>query len=234
MILKELEKISKNLPVNNHTKFHKKHYINNEIDYFLNINTPTLRKLAKKYYKLITEKELETLITNRLHEYRVVALMILTYKNASNNKSEIIKNFNFYLKYIDYVNNWDLVDISAPNIIGKYIYSTNKNNILFKLTKSKKLWQERIAIVANLYLIKKGELKLPINIITKLLKHNHDLIHKANGWMLREIGKQNINLLNNFIKENYKDIPRTTLRYAIEKHDDIIRKRILKGDFKWM
>lgn len=234
MIIEEIEKIKKGNKITNQTRFHKKSYINNEIDYFLNINTPTLRKLAKKYYNSISKELLIQLMTNKVHEYRAIALMILTYKNETNDKKILYNNFNFYKKYIEYINNWDLVDISAPNIVGKYVYITNNPNILFELADSNKLWQERIAIIANLYLIKKVKLNLPMQIITKLLEHNHDLIHKANGWMLREIGKHNIELLNNFIKLNYNNIPRTTLRYAIEKHKEKQRKKILKGDLKWM
>ncbi|MCF7923923.1 MAG: DNA alkylation repair protein [Candidatus Izimaplasma sp.] len=234
MILDELNKLKENSEITNITKYHKKNYIENEVDYFLKIDTPTLRNIAKTNYKNITEKELVKLITNKIHEYRTVALMILTYRNKTPDLKIIEENYKTYTKYIDYVNNWDLVDISAPNIVGKYVYLTKYKNILYELAYSNKLWQERIAIVSNLYLIKKGELTLPIKIISILLEHNHDLIHKANGWMLREIGKQNIGLLNNFIKENYNSFPRTTLRYAIEKHNETERKRILKGDFKWM
>ena len=172
-------------------------------------------------------------MTSKIHEYRLLALLILNLrmKNADLDKQKEI--VNVYLKNIKYVNNWDLVDLSAYTILGRYLYKINNYDILYDFSKSDNLWIKRISVVSTFYIIKKGELSVPLDIIDNLLEDKHDLIHKANGWMLRNIGDKDRKVLDEYLYVNYLNIPRTTLRYAIEHYKENIRKSILKGDFSW-
>ncbi len=129
------------------------------------------------------------------------------------------------------MNNWDLVDSSAHKLLGPYVYKNNKASILLLLAKSNNLWENRIAIIATFYNIRQYAFELPFEIAALLLQHKHDLIHKAVGWMLREIGKRNQPAEIEFLKKHYKQIPRTMLRYSIEKFDEDLRISILKGKF---
>jgi 3-methyladenine DNA glycosylase AlkD len=147
-----------------------------------------------------------------------------------NNQKEVVE---IYLDNLDYVNNWDLVDISASNILGKYLHDINDFDLLYELSKSENLWYKRVSIVATYYLIKNDILQVTLDLIDNLMVEKHDLMHKACGWMLRELGKKDINLLTDYLETNYIQMPRTMLRYAIEKYPEDIRKRILKGDFLW-
>ena len=198
-----------------------------EGDVFLGIKVPVQRKIAKKYYGLNLYK-LQELLNSKIHEHRLTSLIILTdkYKKSSEeNKGNI---FNFYLKNAKNINNWDLVDLSAPKIVGDFL-SDNKKNILYELVQSENLWEKRIAIVSTFAFIKKHEFDDTLMIADELLNDTHDLIHKAVGWMLREVGKRNQEILEGFLKEHYKKMPRTMLRYAIEKFDEGKRKKYLRG-----
>lgn len=215
-----------------YSPYHKK-YTEQGIDYFVGISVPNLRKIAKKYYHTIDKKEMNHLIGSKIHEYRLLALIILTYQMRAadlNQQEEIVE---YYLSNIEFINNWDLVDVSAYLILGRYLYTIQDFDLLYEFSHSDNLWIKRIAVVSTYYLIKNDEFSVPLDIIDNLLTDTHDLIHKANGWMLRNIGDRNRGLLNEYLYVNYLNIPRTTLRYAIEHYEEPIRKAILKGDFSW-
>ena len=192
-----------------------------EGDIFLGLTVPQQRKLAEKY-KNLQLKELQELLNSKVHEHRLTALIILTIQ-YKNNKEEI---FNFYINNTKNINNWDLVDVTAPNIVGKYLLDKERT-ILYKLANSNHLWEKRISIISTFEFIRNNQFDDTLKISEILLKDNHDLIHKAVGWMLREIGKRNKEVEVKFLKENYKKMPRTMLRYAIEKFPEKERKEFL-------
>lgn len=195
-----------------------------EDDIFLGIVVPEQRKIAKKYQN-IPLSELSKLINSNVHEYRLTGFMLLTYKfEKKENQKEI---FDFYIKYHKYANNWDIIDVTAPKIIGRYLFDKDKS-ILYKFARSKELWEKRIAIISTMTFIQNNKFEDTIKISEILLNDNHDLIHKAVGWMLREVGKRDIELLRLFLKKHYHKMPRTMLRYAIEKFDENERKEWLK------
>ncbi|MFC1801994.1 DNA alkylation repair protein [Patescibacteria group bacterium] len=205
-----------------------------EGDIFIGITVPESRKIAKKY-KDIVFKDIKKLLSSRIHEERFIALLIL----VDNFKSEKTVNkkriFDFYLKNTKYVNNWDLVDLSAGKIVGEFILVEIKNKkeqlvILEKLAKSKNLWEKRISIIATFQFIKSNQFDHTLKISKILLSDDHDLIQKAVGWMLREVGKRSIETEEEFLKENLQKIKRTTLRYAIEKFPEEKRQKYLKSD----
>ncbi|MBZ4649559.1 DNA alkylation repair protein [Thermosipho sp. (in: thermotogales)] len=194
-----------------------------EGDEFLGLTVPIQRKIAKKYKNLPLE-DVEKLLQSKYHEHRLTALFILIL-NYKNKKEEVI---NIYLRNLDRVNNWDLVDSSAPYLLGPYLENKDKS-ILYELAKSDNLWKQRVAIITTFYFIKKKDFKDALKISELLLNHKHDLIHKAVGWMLREIGKRDKKVEEEFLKKYYKKMPRTMLRYAIEKFPEEERQKILKG-----
>lgn len=181
-----------------------------EGDVFIGVTVPDQRKVAKRY-KDLSLVEIEKLLKSPIHEHRLTGLLILAGKKLS---KEI---YDLYFKHIDRVNNWDLVDSSASYIVGKYLLYTLDRNILLKLAKSKNLWERRIAIISTATFIKNDEFKDTFAISELLLQDTHDLIHKAVGWMLREIGKMDQEAEEAFLKKHYKTMPRTMLRYAIER-----------------
>lgn len=186
-----------------------------EGDVFLGLIVPQMRKIAKKHERL-SLKDLQELLNTQIHEYRFTALVILTNQYEKGNgrlKKEIAR---FYLNNAKKVNNWDLVDISAPKILGPYLLSKNRS-ILYKLARSKKLWERRIAIMSTFAFIREGEFDDTLKIAKMLLKDNHDLIHKAVGWMLREVGKKDQVVEERFLRKYCQHMPRTMLRYAIER-----------------
>ena len=197
-----------------------------EGDIFLGIKVPIQRQACKKYD--LSLEAIQKLLNSKIHEHRLCALFALVtkYKKAKNKKGI----FQFYLKNAKRINNWDLVDLSAPNIVGNYLLDKDKK-ILYKLAKSKNLWKKRISIVSTFTLIRNNKLHDTLKISKILLKDKHDLIHKAVGWMLRELGKKDVKKLELFIQKNYKHMPRTMIRYAIEKFPEKKRKAYLKG--KW-
>jgi len=188
-----------------------------EGDLFLGINVPTVRLVAKKYYNSTSLEEIETLIKNPYHEVRLVSLILLICiyeKSSAEVKKEI---FNLYLNNVDYINNWDLVDVSAPKLVGRFIYENRDFSHIYNLANSNHLWSNRIAVVSTHYFIKKGDFDLILELSEKFLTHKHDLMHKAVGWMLREMGKIDETPLNEFLDKHHKIMPRTMLRYSIEK-----------------
>lgn len=199
-----------------------------EGDIFYGITVPESRKLAVKY-KDIPLKDIEQLLKSKIHEERLIALLILVhnYKVNPENREEI---YNFYLSNTQYINNWDLVDLSSHKIVGQYLLDKNRD-ILYKLSKSSNLWEKRISIISTFAFIANNDLKDTIKLAEILLHDKHDLMHKAVGWALREIGKKDENALKDFLKKHYKSMPRTTLRYAIERFPENTRKAYLKGEF---
>ncbi|MCF7834299.1 MAG: DNA alkylation repair protein [Candidatus Pacebacteria bacterium] len=201
-------------------------------DVFIGITVPESRKIASKYMG-VSLKTVEGLLKNKIHEVRLIALIILVnqYKKGDAFQKEKIKDF--YLKNTKHVNNWDLVDTSAYNILGKYLTETkNKTkdgfDVLLHLSDSKNLWEQRIAVVATFAFIKNNDLKHIFVLAEKFLNHKHDLIHKAVGWMLREAGKRDLDKLLKFLNKNVKKMPRTMLRYSIEKLPEKQRLDYLK------
>ena len=196
-----------------------------EGDVFLGISVPEQRKVAKRYIDL-SLKDLQELLSSKIHEHRLTALLILVFKyeQADNVGKEQI--FRFYLKNTENINNWDLVDLSAPRIIGDYLYKKDRS-ILFKLAKSDNLWERRIAILSTFNFIRNNDFEDSLSIAKLLLHDEHDLIHKAVGWMLREIGKKDQEIEERFVSKYCSEMPRTMLRYAIEKFDENKRKYYL-------
>ncbi|MFC1710718.1 DNA alkylation repair protein [Nanoarchaeota archaeon] len=200
-----------------------------EGDIFLGLTVPEQRQIAIKYSHLNLPK-VQQLLKSKIHEHRLVAILILVQKYKKANEDDKARIFNLYLKNTKYVNNWDLVDLSAPNIVGDFLFD-KKRNFLYDLAESKNLWEKRISILATFAFIKKGEFQDSLRITKILLEDEHDLIHKAIGWMLREIGKKDQKILENFLQKYYNQLPRTTLRYAIERFEEKKRLRFLKGEF---
>ena len=185
-----------------------------------------MRKIATKYYSL-PFKDLEKLLNDKIHEYRFIALIILSEnfkKEDEKGKKEI---FNFYLKNIQTIDNWDLVDLSAPKIVGAYLGNKDKR-ILYKLARSKNFWERRIAIVSTFSFIRNNDFFDTLTISELLINDEEDLIHKAVGWMLRELGKKDKTVLILFLNKFANQMPRTMLRYSIEKFSKAERKKYLK------
>ncbi len=190
-----------------------------EGDLFLGIDVPDTRKMVKDYVHLDL-KEISKILSNKYHEIRLVGLLILVNKYQKANKKEQKEIFDFYLKNYKNINNWDLVDLSAYHIVGDYLLDKDKK-ILEKLAKSKNLWQKRIAIISTFAFIQKGQGEWTFRIVKILMQDPNDLIHKACGWMLREVGKKiSDKELKKFLDEWGTKMPRTMLRYAIEKFEE--------------
>ena len=194
-------------------------------DVFLGVKVPETRSVAKKFNSL-SLKDLKKLLSSKIHEERLCALLILIdkYKQSDSKNKKII--VDFYLKNTKKVNNWDLVDLSADKILGNYLIGKDKS-VLYRLLKSQNLWERRISIISTFAFIKNNKFDDTIKISEILLNDKHDLIHKAVGWMLREIGKRNVNSEKEFLDKHYKVMPRTMLRYAIEKFPEEERKRYM-------
>lgn len=186
-----------------------------EGDIFWGINVPTQRMIAKEYVSLPLS-EIEKLLKSPVHECRLTALLILTYQYPKADESGKKRIFEFYIKNIEYINNWDLVDVTCHKIVGTYLYDKDES-VLYKLAASKNLWEKRIAIVSTFYFISQKDFKDALKIGEMLLADKHDLIHKAVGWMLREVGKKDEKILHDFLKKNVRKMPRTALRYSIER-----------------
>jgi len=195
-----------------------------EGDIFIGIKLPAQKALVKEY-KDISLKDIEKLLKSKVHEERSLALGILKKQYAKTENKKIV---DFYLKHTKFVNNWDLVDVSAPHILGDWLLEKDRK-ILYKLAKSKNLWEKRISIITTLTFIRNNDFKDCLKISKILLKDDYDLIHKAVGWMLREVGKRDLKTEERFLKKYYKQMPRTMLRYAIERFQEIKRQAYLKG-----
>lgn len=199
-------------------------------DFFLGIKNGDARSVALKYCDS-SFLDIEKLLNSRFHEERFVALEILVfqYEKAVKQKNLSLqkKIVSFYLKNKSRINNWDLVDTSASYILGSYFFSRNRE-ILFKLLKSKSLWDRRIAIIATHYFIKHNDFSDTFKMVVSLLSEKEDLIHKALGWMLREVGKQDEKSLTSFLDNYSTKLPRTTLRYALERLSGPKKKKYMK------
>ncbi|HEX2472956.1 MAG TPA: DNA alkylation repair protein [Nitrososphaera sp.] len=200
-----------------------------EDDIFIGAMVPQSRQVAKKFSQLPLE-EVRTLLYSRIHEERLVALLILAWRYSSSSSSrEKEKIAKFYLEHIKQVNNWDLVDLSAPNILGAHLVDRDdRRRLLYKLAGSENVWERRIAIVATLHFIRNGDFSDTLKIAEMLLQDRHDLIHKAVGWMLREVGKRDAAAEEAFLEKHCSIMPRTMLRYAIERLPESKRRRYRK------
>ncbi len=196
-----------------------------EGDIFIGVTVPQQRKLAAQYMNLPLP-ELRKLLSNKIHEYRLTAIFILIKKYANAGEKEKEKLFKFYIACKKYINNWDLVDASAASIAGDYLFQKDCS-LLFQLTASENVWERRIAIIATYAFIKKGWFDETLSIASILVKDTHPLIHKATGWMLREVGKRNMEIEEKFVQKYHGQMPRTMLRYAIEKWPEQKRKLYL-------
>lgn len=198
-----------------------------EGDIFLGITNPDLRKIIKPYIFLLPLEDVVTLLKSEEHEFRLAALIIFV-ERFRKNPGEREQIVTFYSSHTDYINNWDLVDSSAHKILGPWLESRDRS-ILYDFALSGNLWKERISVITTLYFIKNGDFKDILKLSSILLGSKEDLIHKAVGWMLREVGKISLESEENYLKDNYKKMPRTMLRYAIEKFPPEKRESYLKG-----
>lgn len=198
-----------------------------EGDIFLGITVPISRTVARKFSELPFD-EIRKLFQSPIHEERLVALLILVHNFNSGTNSERATIFDFYLRNTKHINNWDLVDLSAHHIVGAYLFERDTKP-LYKLVKSSNLWERRISIVSTFYFINNHAYADTLKLAAVLLNDEHDLIHKAVGWMLREVGKRDLAVEEGFLKKYYRKMPRTMLRYAIEKFPESKRQKYLKG-----
>lgn len=198
-----------------------------EGDKFLGLTVPAMRTLVRKYRALADDAALQ-LLASPWHEERLVALLLLVdgYKHGDDRRRQ--KIHRAYLANARWINNWDLVDSSAEHVVGPHL-EAGDISLLERLARSKNIWERRIAIVSTFHFIKRNEFRPTLKIASILLRDSHDLIHKAVGWMLREVGKRDRKTLDAFLKKHYRQMPRTMLRYAIERHPERTRKRYLAG-----
>lgn len=200
-----------------------------EGDVFLGLTVPQSRKLTQKH-KDLTFTEIAELLKSKVHEERLIALLILVHNFQAGDAETKDKIYNFYITHTKYVNNWDLVDLSADKIVGAYLLDKSRD-LLYKLAKSKNVWERRIAMITTYQFIKeRKEYQDTFKIADILLGDTHDLIHKAVGWMLREVGKRvSEKALINYLKSRYKNMPRTMLRYATERLPEKKRRAFIDG-----
>lgn len=200
-----------------------------EGDIFLGISVPNQRLIAKEFYQQVSLNDIKNLLNSDIHECRLTALLMLVLKYEKSKDEQIRKDIiDFYLAQTSQINNWDLVDTSCYKILGHYCFHQKREELLFELADSDDLWEKRIAIVSTMYFIKQKSFSIVPEIVLKNLNHSHDLMHKANGWMLREMGNMNEEKLIEFLDEYTLQMPRTTLRYALEKIDPILKDYYMK------
>lgn len=198
-----------------------------EGDTFIGVAVPDTRRVAREFCDL-SQSDVKRLLTSLIHEERLLALFILNQQYVKGRAVTKRWIYDLYLTHTQYINNWDLVDSSAPNIVGRHLFERSRRP-LYKLARSRNLWERRIAILATLFFIKNDDFDDTLAISEILLADDHDLIHKAVGWMLRETGKRDLRREETFLASNYRRMPRTMLRYAIEKFPEQKRQRYLKG-----
>ena len=199
-----------------------------EGDVFIGIKVPPLRRLAAEFQHT-TLKTLTALLKSKIHEERTLALMILVRQFHRADEDLRKQIYDFYLAHTLFINNWDLVDGSAPYIVGPYLWKRDRRQ-LHVFAKSASLWERRIAIISTFYFIRQNDFDDALKIAARLLSDEHDLIHKAVGWMLREIGKRNLEVEESFLKLHSRKMPRTALRYAIERFPQSKRRKYLLGE----
>lgn len=204
-----------------------------EGDIFRGVKMPHIHAIVKYVDNDLNLQEMDALLQSPFHEDRMAALLILVkwFEASKRNPKQQDTIFEFYLRHTKYINNWDLVDLSAPKIVGVYLLQ-HPSDVLFHLAESDNLWEQRIAVVSTWKLIQQGEFNPTMQLAEKLLHHPHDLMQKAIGWMLREIGKRDLDLEIDFLLKDgrYKTMPRTMLRYAIEKFPESLRLSFLHGE----
>jgi len=198
-----------------------------EGDVFIGLTVPNIRKLARKHPGL-SRAEVRGFLRSRIHEERLFALLVLVRQFSRGDERTRKQIYTFYLKNARYVNNWDLVDLSAHQIVGAYLQDKDRA-VLWRLAQSKDLWERRIAVLSTFHYIRDKDFTDALRIADVLLHDEHDLIHKAVGWMLREIGNRDLRVEKRFLKPRYRTMPRTMLRYAIEKFPESLRQKYLKG-----
>lgn len=198
-----------------------------EGDIFIGVRVPNIRKLARKYRNAPLTVP-QQLLKSKIHEERLLALIMLVDKFNKADEANQKLIYEHYLENTQHINNWDLVDVSAGKILGQYLLNRNRQP-LRKLLKSRNLWERRIAIMSTSYFINQDDFSDTLNFTEQLLADEEDLVHKAAGWMLREIGKRDRKTEERFLRQHYQNMPRTMLRYAIEKFPQTLRKRYLNG-----
>ncbi len=197
-----------------------------EGDLFLGVTVPVNRKIALKYRELPLPEVLK-LMENPCHEIRFCALMILVEQYERGDEKLKDRIYHLYLENTRYINNWDLVDLSAPDIVGAHLLNGGRS-VLDRLAGSKSLWEQRIAMVSTITFIRRGEFADTFRLAERFLTHPHDLMHKAAGWMLREVGKRDCAALTEFLRKHRLSMPRTMLRYAIERYPEEQRREFMK------
>jgi 3-methyladenine DNA glycosylase AlkD len=197
-----------------------------EGDCFLGVTVPAQRRISEKY-KGLSFSNIKKLLSSTIHEHRLIALLILIIQYRKGSPEGKKRICDFYLDNRARVNNWDLVDLSAHNILGDYLLDRDRS-VLYQLAASGNVWDRRMAIISTFAFIRKNQFEDTFNIVRLLLRDKHDLIHKAAGWMLREIGKKNQAAEEEFLLKYFKDMPRTMLRYAIERFDEEKRRFYLR------
>jgi 3-methyladenine DNA glycosylase AlkD len=199
-----------------------------EGDLFLGIRVPVLRKLASQYGNVSID-DAACLLRSKFHEERMLALIILVNRYRKGNLPENEAIYQIYLGHTKYINNWDLVDTSAEHIVGAHLLNRDRK-ILYALAVSDDLWERRISILSTFHFIRRNQFDDSLAISRILLNDREDLIHKAVGWMLREVGKRDIKAEESFLIKHYREMPRTMLRYAIEKFPEANRRKYLRGE----
>ncbi len=198
-----------------------------EGDRFIGVRVPQIRQLMKAYPDLPLD-EIKPLLRSAIHEERLLALLLMVQRYKRGEEVERRALYRHYLASTAMINNWDLVDSSAEHIVGGWLFKRSRKP-LYKLARSNSLWERRIAIMATFHFIKQGEFGETLQLAQLLHDDNHDLIHKAVGWMLREVGNRDREIEETFLKQHYHSMPRTMLRYAIEKFPEKRRQAYLKG-----
>ena len=198
-----------------------------EGDRFRGIRVPVLRKLAREF-KSLSMDETVKLLHSKWHEQRLLALLMMVNRFARADDMGKKAIYSLYLENMPWINNWDLVDTTCAHIVGGWLYP-RKRIVLYDLARSEILWERRIAIIASFYFIKQGDFSDTLKLSKQLLNDSHDLMNKAVGWMLREVGKRDLQVEEQFLTEHYNDMPRTMLRYAIEKFPEDRRQAYLRG-----
>lgn len=198
-----------------------------EGDIFLGVAVPNIRRVAEAFQSAPLT-EVITLLRSAVHEERLLALLLLVQAFSKGDEALKKKIYNLYLKNTQSINNWDLVDLSAPNIVGAYLLDKSRKP-LYVLAKSRVLWKKRIAVLSTFSFIRQNDFDDSLRIAKVLLTDSHDLLHKAVGWMLREVGKRDMSIEERFLKQHYNKMPRTMLRYAIERFPEVKRRNYLDG-----
>lgn len=202
-----------------------------EGDKFLGVKVPVTRAIVKAHWAACSDADVDTLITSPYHEARLAGLLVLLrrYKAAKADEARRELLVDEYFRYMKFIDNWDLVDLTCYEILGNWYLTHDRERLREMARKGETIWVRRIAVVTTLQFIRQDDFGTTLEIAQILLDHPHDLIHKAVGWMLREVGKRNRRVLEDFLQPRYRTMPRTMLRYAIEKFPEDVRQKYLKG-----